>query len=91
MTEDDMILISIHALLAESDLTLSALTLTVRYFYPRSPCGERRITDGSICFDSRISIHALLAESDHLHPGYLALIQLISIHALLAESDSGRR
>ena len=35
-----------------------------KYFYPRSPCGERRITDGSICFDSSISIHALLAESD---------------------------
>ena len=34
-------------------------------FYPRSPCGERRITDGSICFDSNISIHALLAESDN--------------------------
>ena len=33
-------------------------------FYPRSPCGERRITDGSICLDSNISIHALLAESD---------------------------
>ena len=41
------------------------------------------------CFDGRISIHALLAESDvaalggHGHPR-------ISIHALLAESDSSR-
>ena len=35
-----------------------------RYFYPRSPCGERhlRVLDGSK--SSIISIHALLAESD---------------------------
>ena len=35
------------------------------YFYPRSPCGERRIFN---CFSnpgSTISIHALLAESDY--------------------------
>ena len=57
-------------------------------FYPRSPCGERHqagnVVDTPVC----ISIHALLAESDHIHstshgrPG-------ISIHALLAESDPG--
>ena len=57
-----------------------------KFFYPRSPCGERlktpcvklsidvflstlslrraTITDGSICLDSKFSIHALLAESD---------------------------
>ena len=45
------------------------------------------MTDGSICFDSSISIHALLAESD---PGQKARPNCqskISIHALLAESD----
>ena len=57
------------------------------HFYPRSPCGERRITDGSICFDSSISIHALLAESDNSAYGALDGAS-ISIHALLAESDS---
>ena len=44
--------------------TVSSLHSNSVYFYPRSPCGERRITEGSICFDSSISIHALLAESD---------------------------
>ena len=102
--------ISIHALLAESDVSfmlydtsslifLSTLSLrratrkavttrgNYRYFYPRSPCGERhlRVVDGSK--SSIISIHALLAESD----GGFALAHLfqlsISIHALLAESD----
>ena len=55
-------------------------------FYPRSPCGERRTSCGTAFRSSRISIHALLAESDfdsvHLH-----FPPQISIHALLAESD----
>ena len=33
--------ISIHALLAESDVTASATQHQETYFYPRSPCGER--------------------------------------------------
>ena len=34
------------------------------YFYPRSPCGERRVTVLGIQHRTGISIHALLAESD---------------------------
>ena len=123
--------ISIHALLAESDVTglifrakfvifLSTLSLRratrkrscpVRlpgYFYPRSPCGERReiwesddrkgrflstlslrratppgSTPGRA---TKISIHALLAESDP-RKHHRNLCSGISIHALLAESD----
>ena len=37
-------LISIHALLAESDAGRQSPALGVPYFYPRSPCGERQIT-----------------------------------------------
>ena len=59
--------ISIHALLAESDGGNKGGKNADNDFYPRSPCGERRMTDGSICFDSSISIHALLAESDAIH------------------------
>ena len=33
--------ISIHALLAESDSLRSCMPTAPRYFYPRSPCGER--------------------------------------------------
>ena len=81
--------ISIHALLAESDLALIRYLInTYHNFYPRSPCGERlkfvnlRVLDGSI------SIHALLAESDlRVLDGSKSSIE-ISIHALLAESDS---
>ena len=35
-----------------------------RYFYPRSPCGERRASILQTGLRRRISIHALLAESD---------------------------
>ena len=35
-----------------------------RYFYPRSPCGERLTEDDLILDEQTISIHALLAESD---------------------------
>ena len=56
--------ISIHALLAESDeLALTRQILTT-YFYPRSPCGERRKLSQSSAAARGISIHALLAESD---------------------------
>ena len=37
----ELVGISIHALLAESDRTLTAANITPAYFYPRSPCGER--------------------------------------------------
>ena len=80
-------IISIHALLAESDacITITIIctalflsTLSLRratqwihyywlrhgYFYPRSPCGERRFLFQHNCTACRISIHALLAESD---------------------------
>ena len=60
--------ISIHALLAESDLETPKQLASISYFYPRSPCGERRDADGVYLVDSIISIHALLAESDMIHP-----------------------
>ena len=37
------VVISIHALLAESDNTSIAGRITSNDFYPRSPCGERRL------------------------------------------------
>ena len=80
-------IISIHALLAESDRVQETLAPNLNqyfyprspcgerrlnisklapafYFYPRSPCGERRSTSYSKKNPLRISIHALLAESD---------------------------
>ena len=39
-------IISIHALLAESDLVLAYMICPPRDFYPRSPCGERLLGRG---------------------------------------------
>ena len=67
--------------------TRTASSLQRSYFYPRSPCGERQKARPKLPKQIRISIHALLAESDN--PSYGALDgATISIHALLAESDA---
>ena len=43
LTSHVLLVISIHALLAESDLVAPVLAVgRAGYFYPRSPCGERR-------------------------------------------------
>ena len=77
--------ISIHALLAESDMVRVFPAMSLAYFNPRSPCGERRC--GQVGLQLRqISIHALLAESDD-RESVVEAIREISIHALLAESD----
>ena len=57
-------------------------------FYPRSPCGERRASNQTAQQEQRISIHALLAESDLEYCVNDVLGLCISIHALLAESDA---
>ena len=82
-------LISIHALLAESDNTACMLCPPPYNFYPRSPCGERPHIRSTSPGRPGISIHALLAESDTLK--WTAPTTLpISIHALLAESDTSK-
>ena len=60
-------------------------------FYPRSPCGERRVTVLGIQHRVGISIHALLAESDVNDAINGCNSDFISIHALLAESDNSKR
>ena len=59
----------------------------ISYFYPRSPCGERPSIDDLEPSKTRISIHALLAESDNNFQQGRNAQNIISIHALLAESD----
>ena len=79
--------ISIHALLAESDLDASKSSRYFAYFYPRSPCGERLLyvvtVPSNNAFLSTLSLRrATKVPEDQ----YTALS--ISIHALLAESDA---
>ena len=79
--------ISIHALLAESDALRAWAATESRYFYPRSPCGERPQPQQRRGRRLVISIHALLAESDGGSNKHKGQALEISIHALLAESD----
>ena len=99
LAESDAILLLLYFMtsLFLSTLSLRRATRAVRRstaapsnFYPRSPCGERQVEAGFRTLSDDISIHALLAESDHpvRIPG---VRQTISIHALLAESDPDRR
>ena len=82
-------IISIHALLTESDGTVLELQCVLGNFYPRSPYGERLHYDNYNLHCTEISIHALLTESDI---SYLSIFRQarISIHALLTESDPGK-
>ncbi len=78
--------ISIHALLAESDKRPGCQQQGKKYFYPRSPCGERLLNPFKtliiLIFLSTLSLRrATWADTDY------NLSDIISIHALLAESD----
>ena len=82
-------LISIHALLAESDPTRWAPTCRISNFYPRSPCGERPLwpRHGGVllAFLSTLSLRRATYLVRDQRPSWG-----ISIHALLAESDLNR-
>ena len=78
--------ISIHALLAESDQKRPKRQTQTQNFYPRSPCGER--PDGLFFivrrngFLSTLSLRRATRNSQNIKRRHN-----ISIHALLAESD----
>ena len=59
------------------------------YFYPRSPCGERRLARAfflcALEFLSTLSLRRATGMNN-----YIKTYRKISIHALLAESDLGR-
>ena len=80
-------LISIHALLAESDEGKLDADLWVLYFYPRSPCGERPFKIGENLMDRKDFYPRSPCGERHLNEQEVKRKLLISIHALLAESD----
>ena len=79
-------LISIHALLAESDRSLELAPYSWHYFYPRSPCGERPLWLLTSTLTSRFLSTLSLRRATFRHKKSPCKA-LISIHALLAESD----
>ena len=83
-------LISIHALLAESDGASSKYMSYGWDFYPRSPCGERRSAADLPRPVQDFYPRSPCGERQVLRYGVLTA-SLISIHALLAESDANIR
>ena len=83
-------LISIHALLAESDGASSKYMSYGWDFYPRSPCGERRSAADLPRPVQDFYPRSPCGERQVLRYGVLTA-SLISIHALLAESDLWRQ
>ena len=85
-------IISIHALLAESDCGCFGRCRFLVYFYPRSPCGERPLTDDVSTGGKIISIHALLAESDsRLLRRFLSMSSFLSTLSLRRATASRLR
>ena len=81
------IIISIHALLAESDNLRVVDGSKSSIISIHALLAESDVTVLGIQHKVGISIHALLAESDHSAPVPRRPDANISIHALLAESD----
>ena len=78
--------ISIHALLAESDLYSQSGCDPRKYFYPRSPCGERPVATTTATIRCYFYPRSPCGERRRC-PQWRCLPIAISIHALLAESD----
>ena len=80
------VIISIHALLAESDIGRPIFFWRAKHFYPRSPCGERLVQNrprpSAGIFLSTLSLRRA-TEGGIINCNS----NFISIHALLAESD----
>ena len=82
--------ISIHALLAESDLGIVGCGGRLHGFLSTLSLRRATLAESQAGYPGKISIHALLAESD-TSPESLFGGTWISIHALLAESDFPRQ
>ena len=78
--------ISIHALLAESDAAIFFLYCAFPYFYPRSPCGERRAVPCGVGAPLKF-LSTLSLRRATVFVCVICQRLAISIHALLAESD----
>ena len=79
--------ISIHALLAESDGRRLRQTFDIENFYPRSPCGERRLYGFTNLSVAKYFYPRSPCGERPFYQYRKSGKQGISIHALLAESD----
>ena len=78
--------VSIHALLAECDVTVTSLLVKFLSFNPRTPCGVRPISSPVICSKTMFQSTHSLRSATYLS-SRVDLQEKVSIHALLAECD----
>ena len=79
--------ISIHALLTESDVTPMVTPPSYKYFYPRSPYGERQQSSSYNAYlEEFLSTLSLRRATNPIRE--CQIVPIISIHALLTESDA---
>ena len=83
--------ISIHALLTESDWTDNNQTNSKVHFYPRSPYGERPLIVVLLCHHISKFLSTLSLRRATILPPVDTSSVSISIHALLTESDAWNR
>ena len=78
--------VSIHALLAECDFSISSFRYSTACFNPRTPCGVRLVyytqKENGTWFQSTHSLRSATIQGSRSFP-----YQWVSIHALLAECD----
>ena len=85
----NIVIISIHALLAESDAVHIGPNVGRYDFYPRSPCGERPGPNERSFVLCQFLSTLSLRRATNVRPETRQR-DAISIHALLAESDPGK-
>ena len=74
--------ISIHALLAESDRTRMLTGCVYTYFYPRSPCGERRYSLRRSAQDWHFYPRSPCGERQHAYNLVLWVLRFLSTLSL---------
>ena len=82
----EMFKVSIHALLAECDSALNALSRRMVCFNPRTPCGVRLLEEAKLFLNILFQSTHSLRSATTLQSLLFCRIN-VSIHALLAECD----
>ena len=79
--------ISIHALRAEGDFSAVAQASSVKYFYPRPPCGGRLIDKAMLVPRYKFLSTPSVRRATPRYQAIFYVTYYISIHALRAEGD----
>ena len=83
--------ISIHALLAESDIPVRQVLGFGWHFYPRSPCGERRVVLGQQVDNAHFYPRSPCGERQSGNPSWIPFQQFLSTLSLRRATAAAQR